>query len=42
MPEDRHHRADAALDVLRVTTALLIFIHGVARVAGGGVEPFGG
>lgn len=42
MSDERHLRADAALDVLRVTIALLIFIHGVTRVVGGGVEPFGG
>lgn len=35
-------RAAAALDVVRVAVAGLIFIHGAARFAYGGVEPFGG
>lgn len=35
-------RAAAALDVVRVAVAGLIFIHGAARYYFGGVEPFGG
>jgi putative oxidoreductase len=35
-------RAALALDVVRLTVAGLIWIHGAARVAAGGVEPFGG
>ena len=35
-------RASAALDVVRVVVAGLIFIHGAARFYFGGVEPFGG
>jgi len=34
-------RAALVLDVLRVTVALLILIHGVYRLAAGLVEPFG-
>ena len=34
-------RAGAALDLVRIAVALLILIHGVTRVAIGGVAPFG-
>jgi putative oxidoreductase len=34
-------RGKLALDVVRIATALLIFIHGAARIAAGGVAPFG-
>lgn len=34
-------RATAALDVVRIAVAGLIFIHGAARFYFGGVEPFG-
>ena len=34
-------RSHAALELLRVTTAALILVHGVTRIAIGGVEPFG-
>lgn len=34
-------RAERALDVLRVTVALLILIHGLFRLVAGGVAPFG-
>lgn len=34
-------RAAAALDVVRIAVAGLIFIHGAARFYFGGVEPFG-
>lgn len=34
-------RAGRALDAVRIVTALLIFIHGAARLANGGVAPFG-
>ncbi|HMO76572.1 MAG TPA: DoxX family protein [Sphingopyxis sp.] len=37
----RPDRAGAALEVLRVTVALLILIHGAWRLTMGGVEPFG-
>lgn len=40
MPDDG--RAAPALDFIRVTVALLIFIHGATRASIGGVEPFGG
>lgn len=34
-------RAAHALDAVRIVTALLIFIHGAARLVHGGVAPFG-
>ncbi len=34
-------RAERALDVLRVTVALLILIHGLFRLVAGGITPFG-
>ncbi len=34
-------RTGRALDAVRIVTALLIFIHGGARLAHGGVAPFG-
>lgn len=34
-------RIGMALDAVRVVTAGLIFIHGAARIASGGVAPFG-
>ena len=42
MTDDHLQRSQAAIDVLRVTVALLILVHGVTRIVGGGVEPFGG
>lgn len=39
--ERPEERAVAALDVVRVAVAGLIFIHGAARLYLGGVEPFG-
>jgi putative oxidoreductase len=41
MPSDTA-RAAAALDVVRIAVATLIWIHGFARAWSGGVEPFGG
>lgn len=41
MSDEHHDRTDAALDVLRITTALLILIHGITRIAIDGVVPFG-
>lgn len=35
------NRAERVLEILRVTIALLILIHGVYRLASGSVEPFG-
>lgn len=35
-------RTAHALTAIRIGVALLIFIHGAARVASGGVAPFGG
>lgn len=35
------HKAERALDILRVTVALLILIHGAFRLIAGGVAPFG-
>ena len=35
-------RAERALSVVRVMIALLLFIHGMARLTQGGVVPFGG
>ncbi len=35
-------RMARALSVLRIAVALLIFIHGAARIAANGVTPFGG
>ncbi|MFN3312087.1 MAG: DoxX family protein [Hyphomonas sp.] len=37
-----HDRMALALSALRIAVALLIFIHGAARIAAGGVAPFGG
>lgn len=34
-------KAERALDVLRITVALLILIHGTFRLVAGGVAPFG-
>ncbi len=34
-------KAERALDVLRITVALLILIHGAFRLIAGGVAPFG-
>lgn len=34
-------KAERALDVLRITVALLILIHGAFRLVAGGVAPFG-
>jgi putative oxidoreductase len=34
-------RLARALDVIRIVPAILIFIHGAARLAAGGVAPFG-
>lgn len=34
-------RAGRALDILRVTVALLILVHGLFRLLAGGVAPFG-
>jgi putative oxidoreductase len=34
-------RSERALDVVRIATAALIFIHGAARLGFGGVAPFG-
>jgi putative oxidoreductase len=36
-----HARADRALALLRMLAALLVFVHGVARVWAGAVAPFG-
>ncbi len=36
------HSSRSALATLRVVAAILIFIHGVARIVLGGVAPFGG
>lgn len=36
------HSSGSALVFLRVVAAILIFIHGVARIVLGGVVPFGG
>lgn len=35
-------RAERALAVVRVAVAILLFVHGVARLVHGGVVPFGG
>jgi putative oxidoreductase len=35
-------RAERALTVVRVMVAILLFIHGMARLVHGGVVPFGG
>jgi putative oxidoreductase len=40
--EGSDERAAAALDVVRIGVAGLIFIHGASRLYFGGVEPFGG
>lgn len=39
--EQSSERAVAAMDVVRVAVAALIFIHGAARYYHGGVDPFG-
>ncbi len=40
-PKAPPERAGQVLDILRVTVALLILIHGVYRLSAGLVEPFG-
>jgi putative oxidoreductase len=42
MPNDATARSAAALDAVRIAVAVLIWIHGAARLWFGGVEPFGG
>jgi len=41
MTSDQLQKSHAALELLRVTTASLILIHGVTRIVIDGVEPFG-
>lgn len=38
---DHHARADRALALLRILAAVLVFVHGLARVLNDGVAPFG-
>jgi putative oxidoreductase len=40
-PKAPHVRAEQVLEILRVTVAVLILIHGVYRLAAGLVTPFG-
>lgn len=40
-PRAEGDRAAQALDIVRIVVALLIFIHGAARLWAGGVVPFG-
>ena len=40
-PKPATDAATAGMEIVRVTVALLIFIHGAARLIAGGVAPFG-
>lgn len=41
MHPSTERRTERAFAVIRIAVALLIFIHGAARIAAGGVAPFG-